>query len=221
MLNKLAWILGLMAATAGSAWAHAEQAAPAEPKQKEPVVDVPAGKTNKPDARAYFTDTVLVTQDGKKVRFYSDVLEGHTVLINVIYTNCKDACPLITQKLIEVKGRIGDLFGKEVRFVSISNDPVRDTPAALKAFAKKEHADIPGWVFLTGDKKNVELVLKKLGQFSEEVESHSTLLIAGNVPEKRWSKIRPDAPTPAIATRLQLLVDPDGMLGPLGPPKAN
>jgi len=220
MLSKLAWILGLLA-TAGSAWAHSEHAAPAEPQQKEPVADIPARKTNKPDARAYFTDTVLVTQDGKKVRFYSDVLEGHTVLINVIYTNCKDACPLITQKLIEVKGQLGDLFGNPVRFVSISNDPVRDTPAALKAFARKEHADIPGWVFLTGDKKNVELVLKKLGQFSEEVESHSTLLIAGNVPEKRWSKIRPDAPTPAIATRLQLLVNPDAMLGPLAPPKAN
>ena len=220
MWNKFAWTLAMLAA-AGSAWAHSEHQAPAAPQQKEAVADIPASKTAKPDARAYFTDTVLVNQDGKKMRFYSDVLEGHTVLINVIYTNCKDACPLITQKLIEVKGQIGDLFGKEVRFVSISNDPIRDTPAALKAFARKEHADLPGWVFLTGDKKNVELVLKKLGQFSQDVEAHSTLLIAGNVPEKRWSKIRPDAPTPAIVTRLQLLVNPDAMLGPLTPPKAN
>ncbi len=218
MFRKTAMVLGLMGALAGSAWAHSEGSAPAAPQQKEPVADIPAKKTARPDARAYFTDTELVTQDGKKVRFYSDVLEGHTVVINVIYTNCKDACPLITQKLIEVKGQIGDLFGNQVHFVSISSDPVRDTPAALKAFAKKQKADVPGWVFLTGDKKNIDFILKKLGQFSEHVEEHSTLLIAGNVPEKRWSKIRPDAPSPAIATRLQLLAKPDSFLGPVGAP---
>ena len=218
MFRKTAVVLGLTGALAGVAWAHSEHTAPAAPQQKEPVADIPAEKAARPDARAYFTDTELVTQDGKKVRFYSDVLEGHTVVINVIYTNCKDACPLITQKLIEVKGQIGDLFGNQVHFVSISSDPVRDTPAALKAFAKKQKADVPGWTFLTGDKKNIDFILKKLGQFSEHVEEHSTLLIAGNVPQKRWSKIRPDAPSPAIATRLQLLANPDSFLGPVGAP---
>ena len=186
MWKKTAVVLALTGAMAGAAWAHSEDTAPAAPQQKEPVADIPAKQANKPDARAYFTDTELVTQDGKKVRFYSDVLAGHTVVINVIYTNCKDACPLITQKLLEVKGQIGDLFGKQVHFVTISSDPERDTPAALKAFAKKQKANVPGWTFLTGEKKNVDFILKKLGQFSQHVEEHSTLLIAGNVPEKRW-----------------------------------
>ena len=196
---------------------HAGHDAAAQPQQKEAVVDVPAKKTPL-DARAYFTDTELLNQDGKKVRFYTDGLQGKTVLINVIFTNCKDACPLITQKLNEARALLGERFGKEVYYVSISTDPVRDTPQALKKFAKKQKADVAGWTFLTGKKENVDYVLKRLGQFSDSVQDHSTLLIGGNEPGKRWTKIRPDTPPEAIAERLrQLAAGPM----PLLPPAAN
>jgi len=204
---RAAAALGL-AWTLAAAWAHEDHApATQAPKNAPAVTDVPAKKTA-PDARTYFTDLELLTQDGKKVRFYSDVLEGQTVLINTIYTNCQDACPLITQKLNEVRAQIPDRFGKGIRFVSISSDPVRDTPEALKNFAKKQHADMSGWVFLTGKKENVDHILKKLGQYSDDLQDHSTLLIAGNVPAKRWSKISPEALPVAIAERLKMLDDP-------------
>lgn len=159
------------------------------------------------DARTYFTDTELLTQDGRKVRFYSDVLQDKVVLINVIYTSCKDACPLITRQLTEVRARLGERFGKDVYFISLTSDPERDTPAALKKFAAKNDAAQAGWTFLTGSRDNVQRVLARLGQLSQNVEEHSTLLIAGNVGAKRWSKIRPDAPVTAIAERLKLLAD--------------
>jgi protein SCO1/2 len=214
-LTVVAALVG--AVLAAPAWAHSEHDAHTkEPQQKEPVADIPAKRAAPPDARAYFTDTELLTQDGKKVRFYSDVLEGRVVLINVIYTNCQDACPLITQKLNEVRAQLGDQFGSKIYFVTISSDPVRDTPKALRDFARKQNANPPGWTYLTGQKKNVDLVLKKLGQFSQHVEEHSTLLIAGNVPEKRWSKIRPDAPSLAISERLKLLADSSAMPSLLG-----
>lgn len=168
------------------------------------------------DARAYFTDLELVTHEGRKVRFYSDVLEGRTVVINVIYTSCEDACPLITQRLNQVRGLLGDRFGRDVTFVTLTSDPERDSPAALRAYAQKQDVDLSGWVFLTGAKPNVDQILKKLGQYSASVESHSTLLIAGNVPAKRWSKIRPDAPALAIAERVKLLAD----AAPAGAPAA-
>ena len=162
------------------------------------------------DARTYFTDLQLLTHEGRKVRFFSDVMEGRTVLINVIYTNCRDGCPLITQRMNAVRALVGEQFGREVHFITLTSDPERDSPAALKAFAQKQSADLSGWTFLTGDKKNVDHILKKLGQFSQNVEDHSTLLIAGNVAAKRWSKIRPDAPPFAIAERLKLLASPEG-----------
>lgn len=165
----------------------------------------PAPAAGTLDARTYFTDTRLLTQEGQSVRFYSDVLADRVVLINVIFTHCDDACPLITRKLREVRDRLGARFGKEVHFISISIDPERDTPQALKAFARTQGVDVAGWTFLTGDKADVSRVLARLGQLTPSVDEHSTLLIAGNVGAKRWSKIRPDAPVVAITERLQLL----------------
>ena len=205
--------LGL--ALAPAAFAH--EGKPHANPQKEPIAPVQGAAAEKGtrDARSYFTDLELLTQDGRKVRFYSDVLAGQTVLINVIYTNCKDACPLITQKLNEVRTMVGAQFGRDVRFVTLTSDPERDTPAVLKTFAQKQSADMGGWMFLTGDKKHIDHILKKLGQFSQNVEDHSTLLIAGNVPAKRWSKIRPDAPPMAIAERLRQLSGTAGVTTPL------
>jgi len=160
-----------------------------------------------PDARSYFTDTLLLDQDGRELHFYSDVLEGRVVLLNVVFTRCQDACPLITRKLREVRQALGDQAGR-VHFVSLSSDPQHDSPQALKAFAAKQGAEDPNWIFLTGEKANMDIVLGRLGQLSQTPEGHSTLLIAGDVPNKRWSKIRPDAPTAAIALRLKLLAEP-------------
>lgn len=206
----------LLALAAGIAGAHQETASKAKggtpaADSANPVRDTGyASDVSAPgtrDARTYFTDTELLTQDGRKVRFYSDVLQDKVVLINVIYTSCKDACPLITRQLTEVRAKLGERFGKDVFFISLTSDPERDTPAALLKFAAKNDAAQAGWTFLTGSKDNVQRVLAKLGQLSQNVEEHSTLLIAGNVGAKRWSKIRPDAPVAAIAERLQLLAD--------------
>lgn len=180
-------------------------AANAQPALSQPV-DQPASQPGTRDAKTYFTDSELLTQDGRAVRFYSDVLADRVVLINVVYTNCEDACPLITRKLIDVRQRLEDQVGKAVWFVSISTDPERDSPQALKKFAQAQGADEQRWVFLTGAKANVDQVLKRLGQLGPSAEEHSTLLIAGDMAGKRWSKIRPDAPPSAIAERLKVLV---------------
>lgn len=210
--------LALGAALVPAAFGHGNAShEPPKSTQKEQFAPVQgrAAETGTRDARTYFTDLELLTQDGRKVRFYSDVLEGRTVLINVIFANCQDACPLITQKLNEVRALVGEQFGRDVHFVTLTSDPQRDSPQALKAFAQKQSADAGGWTFLTGDKKNIDHILKKLGAFSQNVEEHSTLLLAGNVGAKRWTKIRPDAPPMAIAERLRLLASTDGKAVPL------
>ncbi|MDH3673099.1 MAG: SCO family protein [Gammaproteobacteria bacterium] len=155
--------------------------------------------------RQYFTDLPLLTQEGKSVRFYTDVLKDRVVLINFMYTNCKDACPLMTQMLIQVRDRLGEMFDNPVRFVSISTDPERDTPQALAKFAKQQKADDPGWVFLTGEKKNIDFIVKRLGQYSPNVEAHSTMMLAGNVRTRHWIKIMPMTPAPGILAKLQTL----------------
>jgi hypothetical protein len=55
-------------------------------------------------ARNYFTDTEVIDQNGKKLRFYSDVLRERVVLISFIFTNCEYACPMLAQKLKQARG---------------------------------------------------------------------------------------------------------------------
>ncbi|MHC4088780.1 MAG: SCO family protein [Planctomycetota bacterium] len=180
-----------------------QQTATAEKEQHaaKPQRSVP----DEQKTQQYFTDLPLLTQDGKSVRFYTDVLKDRVVLINFLYTNCKDACPLMTQMLIQVRDRLGEMFDNPVRFVSISTDPERDSPQALTKFAKQQKADDPGWVFLTGEKKNIDFILKRLGQYSPNVEGHSTMMLAGNVRTRHWIKIMPMTPVPAILAKLQTL----------------
>lgn len=139
-----------------------------------------------PSAR-YFTDVELVNQNGEKMRFYSDLLQGKTVIINSFFATCQGSCLPITRNLEKVQESLGDRLGKDARIISISVDPTVDTPAELKAYAKKFHAR-PGWYFLTGSKENVEFVLKKLGQFVEEKQDHYNIIIIGNDRTGLWKK---------------------------------
>ena len=158
-------------------------------------------------ARSYFTNLELVNQDGETVRFFDDVLKNKVVVINFIFTNCEGACPLITHKLTLVRDKLEGFIGKQIRFVSLSLDPQRDSPAALKKFAKTQNADLAGWVFLTGEPDHLDTIIRKLGQYTDDIDAHSTMMLAGNVSTAHWIKILPQEQPPAIAEKLRLLMD--------------
>jgi protein SCO1/2 len=154
-------------------------------------------------ARTYFSDTELFDQDRARHRFFTDLLKNHVVLINVVYTECRDACPLITRLLGQVKDRLGEDFGRKILFLSLSSDPLRDTPDTLKAFAQKHHADHPGWRFLSANKEVMKPLLSRLGQWSDDPADHKALLLAGHASRAHWVKIRPDATPEFILAELK------------------
>jgi protein SCO1 len=137
----------------------------------------------------HFPNVQLITHDGVSVRLYDDLLKGKTVAINLIYTHCKDECPLETARLAQVQRTLGARMGKDVFFYSITIDPDRDTPPVLKAYAERFHAG-PGWLFLTGKKADVELVRAKLGLGSDpdpaNRDGHVAHLLIGNEPTGQW-----------------------------------
>lgn len=139
-------------------------------------------------ARNYFTDVVLTDQDGKPVRLYSDVLQGKTVVIESFFTTCTGTCPLMNATFAKIQNAVGDRLGKDVYLVSITVDAENDTPAKLKEYANHMKAR-PGWMFLTGEKKNVEQALHKLGLAAESREAHKNLFIVGNEPGGLWKKV--------------------------------
>lgn len=138
-------------------------------------------------AQKYFSDIQLVNQDGEKMRFYSDLLQGKTVIINSFFATCQGSCLPLMRNMQKVQEALADRLGKDARIISISVDPTVDTPTALKAYAKKLQAK-EGWYFLTGDKASVEFALKKLGQFVEAKESHLNIFIIGNERTGLWKK---------------------------------
>jgi protein SCO1/2 len=152
-----------------------------EPSKQAPTANGESG------AKDYFTDVLLVNQNGEKMRFFSDLLQGKVVVINSFFATCKGSCLPLNRNLEKLQKALGEHMGREVNFISISVDPTVDTPTNLKAYAKKLNAG-PGWYFLTGDKENVDFALKKLGQFVDDKNDHLNIFIIANVPTGLWKK---------------------------------
>lgn len=144
---------------------------------------------DQPWGRNYFPNVPLITQTGKTVHFYDDLLKGKSVAINVIYTRCTDRCPLETAKLAQVQRLLGKRMGTDIFFYSISIDPEWDTPAVLRDYADKFGAG-PGWLFLTGKREDIAAVQKKIGLYSRtdalNPDGHLPSLMIGNEPAGQW-----------------------------------
>jgi protein SCO1/2 len=143
----------------------------------------------------HFEDIEMTTHEGKRVRFYEDLIKGKVVSINFIYTRCSDSCPAETAKLREVYERLGDRVGRDIFMYSISVDPQHDTPEALNAFAKKFKIG-PGWTFLRAEESDVERIEKHFGldldsdEF-DDPDDHNISLVLGNERTGQWIKRSP------------------------------
>jgi protein SCO1 len=139
----------------------------------------------------YFPNVTLITQDGKPVRFYEDLLKDKQVAINVIYTSCKDECPLETARLAQLQRLLGERMGKDIFFYSISIDPEHDTPAVLKAYAEKFEVG-PGWLFLTGKREDIRVITRKVGlsrgSDAANKDGHTASLMVGDVAAGQWMR---------------------------------
>ena len=185
---SLVCALALLHVPAGPARAHDVAPGARNPDTAAPVA--PKTARNRWGAD-YFPNVALTTQDGKAVRLYDDLLKGKSVAVNVIYTDCKDACPLETANLVQLQRVLGERVGRDIFFYSISIDPKRDTPEVLKDYAEKFGVG-PGWLFLTGKEEDIRLITRKLGltrsSDAETRDGHAPWLMVGNVPTGQWTK---------------------------------
>jgi protein SCO1/2 len=140
---------------------------------------------------SHFPNVELITQDGKRVRFYDDVIKGKVVAIELMYTTCKYNCPLETARLVQLQKLLGDRMGKDVFFYSITIEPDIDTPKVLKAYAEKYHVG-PGWTFLTGKEADIKLISRKLGIDTlpnpNDPDGHTPSLLIGNEVTGLWMR---------------------------------
>lgn len=170
-----------------------------------------AGETGSA-ARSYFTDLPLLDQDGKEVRFYSDVLAHRIVLISGFYTHCEGLSPRQNAVLLELQKALGDYLGRDVWIVSISVDPERDTAEAVREYART-YEPRPGRLFLTGKPENVNRINQKLGQYVDDPEQHRGVYLLGNVDTEYWMKVPGHAMVADLARQIQILLDDQGETG--------
>jgi len=124
-------------------------------------------------------DIEVVNQDGRHVRFNSQVVEGHIAIVTGFFTSCSSMCPITQEKLSQVAKLLGPRLGKDVVIVSVSVDAENDTPARMKDWGEKFHIG-PGWTLLSGKRDQVDALLKSLGLSVPVPQRHQSALMVGS-----------------------------------------
>lgn len=156
------------------------EASPSPAPSPTPPADVSSFTSSK------IPNTRILDQNGRQLNFYSDLIKGKTVAINFIFTTCTTVCPPLTATLRRVQQTAAER-GLDVKLVSVSVDPVVDTPERLRAFAEKFKVE-QGWTFVTGDKGEIDSLLASLGASVADKNDHTPMILIGNDSVDYWTR---------------------------------
>ena len=122
------------------------------------------------------------TEEGKTIQL--EALKGKTLVMVMIYTTCKAACPRLVADMRHIEAQIPKKNLKDLSFVLVSIDPETDTPERLKTFAIENYMDDEQWTFLQGTTKSVRefanVLAVKYKQISPMDFSHSNIISVFN-----------------------------------------
>jgi protein SCO1 len=135
--------------------------------------------------RVNLTETALLDQDGRQVRLKSDAIGERIVVVDFVYTSCTTVCPVVSAVMAQVQAKLGARVGRDVALVTVTVDPVRDTPARLKEYSARIGAG-PGWTWLTGPKPQVDDALKVFGAYTPNFVDHPPLVLVGDPMTGKW-----------------------------------
>lgn len=150
-------------------------------------------------------DLPVLTQDGEEVHFFHDLVAGRVVAMNFIFTTCRTICPPLGANFGKLQTLLGDRAGRDVYLISVSVDPVTDTPERLKAWGETFGAG-PGWTLVTGSKVNITQILKALQVFTPDFNDHSPVILMGNAGSGTWTRAYGLAPPKDLAGLLEGMV---------------
>ena len=109
--------------------------------------------------------TALIDQNEKPFTLADH--KGKVLLVSFIFTTCSGSCPATTHRMASVQQELGrHHLLKDVRLVSISLDPVRDTPEVLRGYMRLYDVDASSWSFLTGPVDKVAKVVSAWGMWA-------------------------------------------------------
>lgn len=107
-------------------------------------------------------------------------LQNKTLVVVMIYTSCKSACPILVSKMKNIESKISRKDIDNTSLVLISIDPKTDTPARLKEFARNNAMDAPQWIFLTSSEEATQEFANVLSMKYKKISpiefSHSNII---------------------------------------------
>jgi protein SCO1/2 len=144
--------------------------------------------------RMNIPDVQVTSQEGRKYRFYNDLVKDKIVLINFFYAECNGICPRMTSNLLKVQKELGDLVGKTTFIYSVSLKPEQDSPKKLKDYAGM-HGIRPGsgWLLLNAKRADMETLRERLGfkdsdpVLDSDIDQHTGILRFGSDTYDHWS----------------------------------
>jgi protein SCO1 len=143
----------------------------------------------------------MIDQDGRPVRFHTDLVRGRVVAINFVFTTCQGVCPPMGATF----GKLAKaLKGRGARLISVSVDPVNDAPERLRAWAGTFGAG-DDWTLVTGDKQDVDGLLRSLGVFSADKSNHSPFILLGDDRSGTWRRVHGLSPVETVLAGIEAL----------------
>lgn len=138
---------------------------------------------------AQLHDLPVVNQDGDRVLFKSEVVGDRLAVVIPFYTTCTTAYPILVFTFTRLQDLLGERLGREVVLVSVTVEPKIDTPVRMKGYARRQKAK-PGWIFLGGEKQDLEKILFGIGVLPTEnlVEHNHTPLTVIGGSEGQWQR---------------------------------
>jgi protein SCO1/2 len=152
---------------------------PDKPKEEAPPAEPASTAMRIPDVR-------VQDQNGKSLKFYTDLVKGKVVAINFIFTTCTTICPPLTATFRRVQQQLAEQ-NSQAQLISVSVDPAIDTPERLRDFAAKFKAE-PGWAFVTGNTSDINSLLQQLGVAVTNKNDHTPMILIGNDEAGYWTR---------------------------------
>jgi protein SCO1/2 len=158
--------------------------------------------------KRYFPNFELITQDGKKMKFYDDMLKDKIVVLNMMYADCEGVCPLITMNLKRVQKILNEQIKHEIFFYSMTVKPEQDSPEKLREYVKMHRIDTRYWQFLTGKPEEMDIIRHLTGfadpdpEIDKDKARHSGMIRYGNEPMALWGTCQGSGKPEWMATEI-------------------
>lgn len=157
------------------------------------------------DVTVRFPDVKLLDQNSRERSLKSDVIGDRIVVMDFVYTSCTTVCPVVSAIMGEVQQKLGGRVGRDVALVSLTVDPVRDTPARLRDYARARGAGA-GWSWLTGSTTAVNDTLKGMGTWTPNFEDHPVVMMVGDGRSGKWTRFYGFADPAMLVAQVESLI---------------